>query len=336
MRSLYLIVFFILVFSCKSLTGGISEGSLISHNLESEALQRNRNGQDSSPSIHIYLPHGYDAQREEGYGVIYYLGGYGSPSDSLFVEVGGKGVLDRAIAEGTIPGVIVVGIIGRSQYGGHFFTDSDTTGHWESYVIDEVIPYMDREYNTLAAKESRGLCGFSMGGYGALSIGLRHPQLFQSVFAFSPGLFDRNGFSEEVWETWDHLPGIFTAYGGAFTPSDIANEDGVFAEYPREGEDSPYVDSWNARWSVGYGNIEQKIGDYLALPSSDRLSTIRIDLGSGDHYFWLVHGSREFRDTLNAQGLSWEYNEYADKIHSFTSQDVANLVDYFAGELILE
>jgi S-formylglutathione hydrolase FrmB len=65
------------------------------------------------------------------------------------------------------------------------YSNSVTTGNWEGYVAEDLVAYMDRNYRTLAARESRGLAGHSMGGYGTMRIGMKHPDVFAALYALS-------------------------------------------------------------------------------------------------------------------------------------------------------
>jgi S-formylglutathione hydrolase FrmB len=65
------------------------------------------------------------------------------------------------------------------------FSNSVTTGDWESYIADDLIAYVDGHYRTLARRESRGLSGHSMGGYGTVRIGMKRPDVFAALYAMS-------------------------------------------------------------------------------------------------------------------------------------------------------
>ncbi|MBS0031799.1 alpha/beta hydrolase [Chitinophaga sp. 22321] len=66
------------------------------------------------------------------------------------------------------------------------YSNSVTTGNWEDFIARELVSYVDGHYRTLSQKESRGICGHSMGGYGALRIGEKNPDVFSSVYLLSP------------------------------------------------------------------------------------------------------------------------------------------------------
>jgi len=68
-----------------------------------------------------------------------------------------------------------------------FYTNSyaDPKRGWEDYVIQDLIPYVDSYYRTIATRQGRAIAGLSMGGYGALKLGLKYPQMFCAVASLS-------------------------------------------------------------------------------------------------------------------------------------------------------
>jgi len=72
-----------------------------------------------------------------------------------------------------------------SLHNGSFYSNSKTTGDWETFVAVELVNYIDSHYRTLANRASRGLAGHSMGGYGTFRIGMKHPEAFSSLYAMS-------------------------------------------------------------------------------------------------------------------------------------------------------
>jgi S-formylglutathione hydrolase FrmB len=71
-------------------------------------------------------------------------------------------------------------------YQGSMYSNSATTGNWEDYVATELVAYIDAHYRTIARAASRGLAGHSMGGYGAVRIGMKHPEVYSSLYLLSP------------------------------------------------------------------------------------------------------------------------------------------------------
>jgi hypothetical protein len=96
-----------------------------------------------------------------------------SPYRQPFVETA-----DMVFASGQAPGCIVVFVDAWTAYGGSQFVDSAGTGHYHSYLCEEVIPWVDQRYRTIPDRESRGISGKSSGGFGAMITPMLRPDLF--------------------------------------------------------------------------------------------------------------------------------------------------------------
>lgn len=135
-------------------------------------------------SYHAYLPPSYGNDTER-LPVLYWLHGTGG-------GIGGIPAVSRffgdAMSSGRIPTMIVVFVNGLSR---SLWADSkDGAAPVETVFLREVIPDVDRNFRTIAKREGRILEGFSMGGYGAARIGLKHPELFAGISILAGGPFD--------------------------------------------------------------------------------------------------------------------------------------------------
>jgi S-formylglutathione hydrolase FrmB len=74
-----------------------------------------------------------------------------------------------------------------TSYGGSFYANSTLTGNWADFTAKDLVGYVDSHYRTLTNRTSRGICGHSMGGHGALKLAMLFPQVFSCVYALSPG-----------------------------------------------------------------------------------------------------------------------------------------------------
>src|SRR5262249_18433230 len=91
---------------------------------------------------------------------------------------------DALIAAG-MPEMILVLPDCYTRFGGSQYLDSTATGRYETHVVAELVPWADRTYRTLAVRAHRGVAGKSSGGFGALTLGMRHPELFAAVACHS-------------------------------------------------------------------------------------------------------------------------------------------------------
>jgi putative tributyrin esterase len=128
----------------------------------------------------IDLPADY-ASSTKRFPVLYFLHGlFGN--DHRWIDRGGKEIFDRLTADGTIGPFIVVLPNGGETF---YINSEDGKDRYEDFFVQELVPFIDQHYRTIATKDARGISGLSMGGYGALHLAMRHSDLFGSVAATS-------------------------------------------------------------------------------------------------------------------------------------------------------
>jgi S-formylglutathione hydrolase FrmB len=144
---------------------------------------------NTNESYSIYLPPDYNSSSSAGYPVVYLLHGYGGDENFYLAEEYGTSLtdfFDNWINKGTIDPMVVV----MPDADNSFFTDfHDGTASWETYIVQDLIPYIDSAYNTKANRLYRAVDGFSMGGYGAMKLAMKYPNLFVSASSHS-GVLD--------------------------------------------------------------------------------------------------------------------------------------------------
>ncbi|WP_216650035.1 alpha/beta hydrolase family protein [Lewinella sp. W8] len=160
----------------------VPKGTVIVDSLYSAHLE-NDYGEHPTRALSVYLPPGYEGGTDS-YPVIYYLHGFLN-NHELWPEM--VEVLDFAIANHRIRPFILVVSDQRTTYDGSFYSNSGLFGNWEDFTVFDLVEHMDKNYRTIPNRNSRGITGHSMGGYGALKIAMRHPDIFSSVYALSPG-----------------------------------------------------------------------------------------------------------------------------------------------------
>jgi S-formylglutathione hydrolase FrmB len=130
----------------------------------------------------VYLPPSYASSPNKKYPVLYFL--HGLFEDEMRWSTRGQTdqIMNRMIAEGKI-GEFIVAI---PNGGTSFYTNTrDGSEKWEDVVVTEFIPLIESSYRVNATRATRGISGTSMGGYGALKIAMKHPDLFGSASAHS-------------------------------------------------------------------------------------------------------------------------------------------------------
>jgi len=154
------------------------------------SLEGNLEGDSPDRDVSIYLPPSYAKSPGRRYPVLYLLHGF-TDSDARWFGLKGAHFVnvptaaDAAFAAG-VHHMIIVMPDAFTKYQGSMYSSSAVTGDWERFITEDLVKYVDTHYRTIAKRESRGLAGHSMGGYGTLRIGMKHPHLFASLYAMSP------------------------------------------------------------------------------------------------------------------------------------------------------
>jgi S-formylglutathione hydrolase FrmB len=139
----------------------------------SEALRGNPLGDPYERPLHVWVPDD-DSRR---YPSVYVIQGMAGMVDAWFnVEPWSRSYPDRIAA--LDPPAVVVLVDAFTAVGGSQYLDSPATGNYHTYLCDELVPYVDASFPTLAAREHRGIQGKSSGGYGSMITPLLRPDLF--------------------------------------------------------------------------------------------------------------------------------------------------------------
>ena len=149
--------------------------------VRSDVLAGNPLGDAAERRIPVYLPPAYE-NSSDAFPVVYFLAGFANGGTQLLNEsIWDENLaqrLDRLIGAGSVRPMIVVMPDCRTRFGGSQYINSAATGRYEDHLVDELVPYIDRQFRTLATRERRAVMGKSSGGYGATVLAMRHPDLF--------------------------------------------------------------------------------------------------------------------------------------------------------------
>jgi S-formylglutathione hydrolase FrmB len=156
------------------------------------ALEGNLEGNDADRDVIVFLPPSYAAQKNRRYPVVYALHGYSIGAEQWTHEIHVPQTIEGAVAQGAQE-MIVVLPDSKTVHNGSMYSSSVTTGNFEQFVAHDLVIYIDAHYRTIAKRTSRGLAGHSMGGYGATRIGMKHPDVFGSVYIMSPCCLSARG-----------------------------------------------------------------------------------------------------------------------------------------------
>lgn len=221
----------------------------------------------------VLLPSNYDAQKTRRYPVLYFLHGLGDNEQSL-VNSGGFNLIEDLWEERQLGEFLIVTPDGDRSF---YINSRDARQRYEDFLVQEFLPTIERRYRIRAERRYRGVAGVSMGGYGALRLALRHPELFGSVSAHSavllanPPTLEISG-SEQV--------SLGRILGGAFgSPIDRAFWD----------RNNPFTLARNS--------------------TRNPLPKIYFDCGTEDDYGFNA-GAQAFHDLLVSRGIPHEFHLY--------------------------
>lgn len=274
---------------------------------KSPALARNTLKQNPVRPISIILPPSYYAKPERRYPVVFFLHGYKEVPGMLGIN---KNYLLKLMAQGSLPHMIIVEPDCTTMYGGGFYANSPMTGDYEGYLTCELIAFIDANYRTIRDPRARGIAGYSMGGYGALAQGLKHPDVFGAVFAIAPSILAPDGL-RAAWDDWARDPQFLDCYASVFTPLPSDKHPGKIPTL----DGSPEDDALCARWYSGVGDWDKKIVSYSGLPT--KLSALKIAYSKNDRFAYIREGSEYLHSQLTVAGIPHEFEIVTDLAISF-------------------
>jgi S-formylglutathione hydrolase FrmB len=302
-------------------------GRLDEHVIASELLRGNPLGDPAERPLWVYVPPGYDDEPGRRYPSVYVIQGYTghvamwrnrSAFRQPFIETA-----DAMFGRGDAPPAVVVYVDAWTSYGGSQFVDSPGTGRYHSYLCDEVVPWVDSRYRTLAGPAHRAITGKSSGGFGAMITPMLRPDLFGALASHAgDALYEQcylrdfgtaarllRAYDGDIWRWWDDFRSRV-----AFTqPADMtllgllgvaacfsAREDGS-VELPFDPVTAALrPDVWE-RW-LDWDPVRMAPRYAAALRS---LRAIWIDAGTADDFF-LDLGATAFRVALADVGVADE------------------------------
>jgi S-formylglutathione hydrolase FrmB len=135
----------------------------------------------------VVLPPSYDMEKTRRYPILYLLHGLGD-NDQFLIHSGGMNLIEDLWEQKQLAEFLIA----TPAAGASFYINSrDGKRRYEDFFMQEFMPGVEKRYRAQAGRASRGIAGISMGGYGALHIAFRHPQLFAAVGAHSAALIEK-------------------------------------------------------------------------------------------------------------------------------------------------
>ncbi len=187
----------------------VADSELQLKTFTSQALVGNPIGNTATRNVQVYLPKGYDANASEGYPVVYLLHGLPFTEEAYtneatwdpWVRPGEpwpfqqypdfpadfRSWIDAMIETGKIQPMIIVmpNAASEAGYMFSFYTNSPLNGNFEDYIVQDLVDFIDAQYNTIEDPSGRAVVGHSQGGYAAFKFGLLYPDVFGTVASHS-------------------------------------------------------------------------------------------------------------------------------------------------------
>ncbi len=300
-------------------------GRLDEHVIDSQALTGNPLRDPHRRPLYVYTPPGYDDDPDRRYPTVFVIQGMTGQLDmwrnrNAFAPTVLEAV-DAWFADASHPPAVVAFVDAWTSYGGSQFIDSPGTGRYHAYLCDEVVPFVDERYRTLADASHRGIAGKSSGGYGAMITPMLRPDLFGGLVTHAGDALFENCYAPEfpaaVRALRDHYGGSFDAFWADFRarpgrsrPGDeaLVNEWAMAACYSTDADGTVRLpfdtttgrlipEVWE-RW-LAWDPVRMVPDHADALRG---LRAVWIDAGRGDEYY-LDLGAEAFRAELAAIGV---------------------------------
>jgi len=305
------------------------EGRLIRETVHGKSLENNVTGESPDRKVSIYLPPSYDTSITRRYPVLYLLHGIGDTDAEFTVAWKNQdpdwgtlaALMNHGIAEGKLHELIVVMPDERTKMIGSFYTNSSATGNWEDFTTVDLVRYVDQKFRTLNRAENRGLAGHSMGGYGAIKLGMKHPDVFSVVYAMNPALLgwaadlslENPAFATLVSAKTieDLFNGGMYAVGGmcvaqAFSPN--PQRPPFFVDLPFKLVDGklqpaePAYSKWSANMPLNMAADNKQ--------NLMKLRGLRFDTAWDDEFTHIPITVRAFARKLDELGVKFRFEEY--------------------------
>src|SRR3954469_8156435 len=200
------------------MSGDPSRGRFERATIESEALRGNPLGDPHERPLWVYRPPGYE-ESDRRYPVVYVIQGMTGMVEAWFNVSPFADNFPRMVEE-LAPECLVVLVDAFTALGGSQFVDSPAVGDYHSYLCDDVVPFVDATFRTLAARDHRGIAGKSSGGYGAMITPMLRPDIFGGLATHAgDALFDvcyPTMFAPAARALRDHYDGSYDAFWADF------------------------------------------------------------------------------------------------------------------------
>jgi hypothetical protein len=295
--------------------------TIVDEHLASTVLRENRIGLDTNRLVKVVLPPGY-TKSSRRYPVVYYLHSFLSSADKMFEDGSRVQLLERGWAAGVVKEFILVVADFSGPTTGSLYENSPVSGRWLDFTVDELVPFIDGKFRTLARRESRAVVGDFFGGRGALELAMTHAETFAVAYALHPVA---TGIGPIPWSElgldWPRLltaksldevgpdgrTRLFLAISQAFLPN-LARPP-FYCDFFKEMKDG--VPTLNVEHTLALKRafmLEDRLIE--AAPKLRTMRGLALDWGTFDPTFDHVYANRQFSRTLEDLAVEHEAEEY--------------------------
>jgi S-formylglutathione hydrolase FrmB len=258
------------------------------------SLEGNLEGDSPDRDVLVYLPPSYSKEPNRRYPVVYFLHGYTVGAQVYWNMMTVPQAADKHE-------MILVHPDAFTIYDGSMYSSSLTTGDWETYIAQDLVAYVDSHYRTLANRDSRGLAGHSMGGYGAMRIGMKHPEVFSALYAMSSCCLMNNPAAPGRGRgpAGPTMAKALFAQAAAWAPNPL-NPPQYFDLPEKDGQIQPLI---AAKWVAN--SLLVMVDQYV--PNLRKYHAIAMDVGLQDP---LMGDNKELDRSLVRLGVSHTFETY--------------------------
>lgn len=295
-----------------------------------KSIEGNFEGNTPDRTVFVILPPGYDSAKKRHFPVLYFLHGFTATAEKYmdFVK------FDEAMQKAA-PGnqFIVVVPDNFTKQGGSFYASGPTVGNFEGFIARDLVSWVDGHYRTIARRESRGLAGHSMGGYGVWRIGMKYPGVFSSLYAMSACCLSarratpddakfENATLDQALNA-DFFGKAYYATAVAFSPD--PQKAPFFADFlTQQGKTDPMTE---ARWAANAPAVF--LPQYL--PALKSMEAIAMDVGDKD---FLLSDNKLMDSQLTRFGIVHSFTLYeGDHVNRIEQRFREFVVPFFAEHL---
>ncbi|HSE25329.1 MAG TPA: alpha/beta fold hydrolase, partial [Pyrinomonadaceae bacterium] len=370
--AILLLTFFLPSSLSQQGTAPATTSKLLQLTIQAPSLKGNLLGDPTEQPVYVYLPSGYESSSKR-YPTLYLLHGF-TANSSVWINGQYQGMklqtlMDNSIKNGEVREMIVVAANGSNAYKGSFYTNSVVTGNWEDFIVRDLVNYIDTNYRTIQQAKSRGIAGHSMGGYGSMMLGMKHPEIFSAVYALSPCCLAMEADMGEANSAWSGVLQLtsrdqlnepqrsfaqfyysaMVALSAAFSPN--PNRAPFFVDFPFEPKsgicnppaegklltDTPCV----RKNEPVYAKWRSNFPVYIAKENKENLKKLRgifLDYGEKEEFEHIRMGVKLLSNTFSELNIPHQFEVYANGDHgSLIRQRMeTRLLPFFNEKLVFD